>query len=736
MNETELARMVVRILGDSTSYLRSLSQVGSATIQVTRMVEAQSAQIIRFQQSIVGLGDQIKYALLGAVGVVGLFGTALGALQRSAEAENLRTSFGTMLQDAEAGAIVMRQIQKFAAETPLGTNTLAQAAKMLFQSEAATPQNLIPTLRMLGDVVSGDESKLMQMAYAFQQVKSAGRLMGGELMQMMNAGFNPLQEISRTTGKSVAQLRQEMEDGKITFEVVKNVFRTATSEGGRFFGGMESGSKTLSGLFSTLKDDVSLALQAIGDRAVETFDLKQVIRNLSSVAQVVGYWAGVVFDGFVYAGKAVKVFIDQNKELVVIVGRVAAGVAGLWVVMKAGQLVLATIGFLMMALKVDLVLSTALWLAQSSALLVYKAAGVIAAGATWLLNAALTALLSLNILSFGASLVTAAAALMAISVAAAAVYGAIMGVVKAATSLVQLFGSMGGQGLEALGYVTREFRRWENVLSDVSNAFTINFETGWRMVVLYGKLAVEEIKALWPPFWTFLQEGFAIVWKVVSFTFVTEFHRAMAETLSAVARNADVFGVNKAKIESDIEWMNTKVRDGQRKMGELAGEDMQKALNKLNDALDHVAENPGIRAANENIKQFRAQVEQMDQERIMDEIFGQIEDEERLKKLGNPGVTAMGQVTKAAHHAHDAVMKVNAALTGGSEGYSRLIEHRDFLLSRFESTKNIASAPNPMGNGARFAGVATNEEKLLGRIAKATEKDAGRPIVVLEPANI
>jgi phage-related protein len=80
--------------------------------------------------------------------------------------------------------------------------------------------------------------------------------MGQDLLQMINQGFNPLTIISQKTGRSMKDLKKDMEDGKITVEMVKDAFKTATSEGGLFYKGMDRGAKTLSGTFSTLMDNI------------------------------------------------------------------------------------------------------------------------------------------------------------------------------------------------------------------------------------------------------------------------------------------------------------------------------------------------------------------------------------------------------------------------------------------------------------------------------------------------
>jgi tape measure domain-containing protein len=111
---------------------------------------------------------------------------------------------------------------------------------------------------------------MSQMTLAFAQCSSAGRLMGQDLLQMINAGFNPLQEISKKTGKSMAVLKKEMEDGSISVGMVKQAFIDATSEGGRFYQMTDKQANTLNGKWSTMKDGIAAVARTIGNDLAPT----------------------------------------------------------------------------------------------------------------------------------------------------------------------------------------------------------------------------------------------------------------------------------------------------------------------------------------------------------------------------------------------------------------------------------------------------------------------------------
>lgn len=113
---------------------------------------------------------------------------------------------------------------------------------------------------MLGDIALGNGDRLQSLSLAFAQVTATGKLTGQDLLQMVNAGFNPLEAIAKKTGKSMIELKDAMSKGQISVKDVEEAMKSATSEGGRFFEGMDKASKTFSGVMSTLRDNIGITL--------------------------------------------------------------------------------------------------------------------------------------------------------------------------------------------------------------------------------------------------------------------------------------------------------------------------------------------------------------------------------------------------------------------------------------------------------------------------------------------
>jgi len=195
--------------------------------------------------------------------------TAIGAAVRQASnlagaAEQTRISYEVMVGDIEKGNKLLRDIKKYADYTPYGFAELSDAGKKLLNFNVDL-KDVMPTIKMLGDVASGDKNKLESLALVYGQVNAAGRLMGQDLLQLINVGFNPLQVISEKTGVSMKDLKKKMEDGAISAKDVARAFKIATSEGGLFHDMTERQAETFEGRWSTSVDKLKTALTGAGN---------------------------------------------------------------------------------------------------------------------------------------------------------------------------------------------------------------------------------------------------------------------------------------------------------------------------------------------------------------------------------------------------------------------------------------------------------------------------------------
>lgn len=245
-------------------------------------------------------------------------------IQVRSEVEKLQVSFKT-LAGAEAGGKLFEEIRQFAAATPLLVKDLASAAQTML-GFGISAEKVMPNLRAIGDISMGDAQKLQSLSLAFSQMTATGKLMGQDLLQMINAGFNPLEEISRKTGQSIGVLKEKMSEGAISAEMVRDAFMSATSEGGKFNGMLEAQSKTIAGQMSNLEGAMDDAMNALGENfqpiIVEAIGgLTELVKNFDTVGKVILTCVEAV--GAYKAAELVSIAITKRHTIAVIAQTVA-----------------------------------------------------------------------------------------------------------------------------------------------------------------------------------------------------------------------------------------------------------------------------------------------------------------------------------------------------------------------------------------------------------------------------
>ena len=177
----------------------------------------------------------------------------------NATIESLQTSFEVMTGSAEKAADVVDRLRTMGAETPFEMADLAGTTQLLMQY-GFTADDAIAKMSMLGDIAQGNAQAMTSIATGYAQMSSAGKVNLQDIKQMINAGFNPLQEISERTGESMASLYDRISKGSMKVDEITKSMQMATSEGGKFYQSMEKQSKTLNGQLSTLKDNADQLL--------------------------------------------------------------------------------------------------------------------------------------------------------------------------------------------------------------------------------------------------------------------------------------------------------------------------------------------------------------------------------------------------------------------------------------------------------------------------------------------
>jgi tape measure domain-containing protein len=238
------ARISVKKLKDEYALFNKES---ASTVDVSRQIETAMGNMAKKVFSVVAAKEFVSQVI-----------------EVRAEMQMLNKSFEVLLGSKDKADLYVKEIKDYALVSPLSVSDVSKAAQTLlgFNVEA---EKTIPIIKSIGDISMGDSQKFGSLTLAFSQMSAAGRLMGQDLNQMINAGFNPLQVISEKTGKSIAQLKKEMESGAISSQMVADAFSSATAEGGKFHGMIEKSADGIRNAQNQLTGAIQDTLNSIGE---------------------------------------------------------------------------------------------------------------------------------------------------------------------------------------------------------------------------------------------------------------------------------------------------------------------------------------------------------------------------------------------------------------------------------------------------------------------------------------
>lgn len=327
----------IRIDGDASDLERKLKNIGNTAKA--------------------GLAD-VKAGVDMATAAIGkLASVAEKGISYNATIEQLKTSFEVMTGSAEKATDVVERLRVMGAETPFETADLAKTTQLLMQY-GFNADEAIDRMKMLGDVAQGNTQAMSSIALGYAQMASAGKVNLVDIKQMINGGFNPLQEISERTGESMASLYDRISKGTMTVDEITESMRHATSEGGRFYQSMEKQSQTLNGQLSTLKDNADQLLGSLTEGVSEGLrdQLLPFANNLVAELQE-------AFDAGGYQG-LVDTATDMIPDLLgMMTGELQKGIEGLsrWLPQGASKLMQALPGALRAAATITPQLTQALF---------------------------------------------------------------------------------------------------------------------------------------------------------------------------------------------------------------------------------------------------------------------------------------------------------------------------------------------------------------------------------------
>lgn len=244
------------------------------TSKFTNSLNKANKQMVNFGRSMTKVGKSLSIGLS-----VPLAAAGVKALSSAAKFEKLQTQLNVLTGSADKGAESFKKLVEFSAGTPFQLDQLVEANNTLM-GFGVSAEDAFKHLQSIGDIAAVSGGDLKNISVAFGQVAASGRLMGQDLLQLINNGVPIIDMLSASMGVAKSEIKDMVSEGAVTFPVLVKAFEDSTREGGKFAGGMQQLSGTLGGVFSTLKDNVNIAFAEIGKSIVESTDLVEVSKKL------------------------------------------------------------------------------------------------------------------------------------------------------------------------------------------------------------------------------------------------------------------------------------------------------------------------------------------------------------------------------------------------------------------------------------------------------------------------
>ena len=270
----------VEITGESKSLERACSNAEKSISGISASCKKASDSVKRLNDTMQALGGIELGSIVGDVAGK-IAGMGLSCIKASAQMRQYEIAFQTMLKSADAGTKILKDLQKFAADTPFDVPGVVESAQQLVAFGFAADE-VIPTLRTLGDAAAGlgkSTEGVQQLAYALGQIKTSGTLKTEDINQLTNAGIGAWEMLAQASGKSISEIKDMTAKGMIdsltAVEVLTNGINNA------YGGMMEKTSKEITGLVSNIEETVGNTSVVIGKYMIDAFDIKGILSSVS-----------------------------------------------------------------------------------------------------------------------------------------------------------------------------------------------------------------------------------------------------------------------------------------------------------------------------------------------------------------------------------------------------------------------------------------------------------------------
>jgi len=303
-----------------------MQKVQSAAGQAAKAMTGLTTQTSRAGsalKSLTSLGGPLGQLFAAA----GIAKGATSMMTLAAGAEQTAMEFEVLTGSAENAQAMLQQLRDIDMKTVFGTQDLAKSASMMMRMGMSSDQ-VVPIMGMMTEVAGSSTEKLQDLAYAMSQVQMAGRLTGQENLQLINAGFSPLAVIAQQTGRSMSDLKKDMEAGAISADMVKQALSDLTTGSGRLAGFQDKVAQSTAGMFAKAQTNLELLAIEIGGKVLPYAN--QFLQWSISAMQSMDGLGGTFGTMLSATGEWFTSTSDYFADIGVVVGSLVADMGNLW----------------------------------------------------------------------------------------------------------------------------------------------------------------------------------------------------------------------------------------------------------------------------------------------------------------------------------------------------------------------------------------------------------------------
>jgi tape measure domain-containing protein len=265
--------LAVRIVPDGSGFPAALSTILSGVqkqVQQTYTLNTTGAQQSA-QQLGHSINNNVNSAMATAVVQAGAFTAGLYAARGMVSKiekglaglydplVKATAGFNAILGEKK-GSKLLEDVRQFAKDSPFVTGQLVSYSQQLLGVGQAA-DTIMPLLENVGDLVAslgGDQQNISRVLFTLTQIRSVGRLMGQDAMQLQAAQIPITKILAKSMDIPLQSVKKLQEQGKISADAV---FKALNEAGGRVRGSMDAVTNTISGARSVLQDSITILLQ-------------------------------------------------------------------------------------------------------------------------------------------------------------------------------------------------------------------------------------------------------------------------------------------------------------------------------------------------------------------------------------------------------------------------------------------------------------------------------------------